>query len=217
MGGPVLELACGSGRVLVPIAQAGYITIGLDRDASMLAALQINLQRSPKSTVYLLLADLAAFRLDTQFPFILIACNTLSTLQAPVRQATLSCVRRHLSTGGVFAAKLPNPSVLTSLADESYPEMEEIFTHPLTGNPVEVYSGWEKSESQVIFKWIYVQKLPDGRYTRLQIENRQELIALETILAEFRYAGLLVKQVLGDFNGSEFGKDSPHLILVASC
>ena len=85
MGGPVLELACGSGRVLVPIAQAGYITIGLDRDASMLAALQINLQRSPKSTVYLLLADLAAFRLDTQFPFILIACNTLSTLQAPVR------------------------------------------------------------------------------------------------------------------------------------
>src|SRR5215471_11119498 len=48
IGGPVLELACGTGRILLPIAREGIAIHGVDASPAMLRVLRQNLQREPK-------------------------------------------------------------------------------------------------------------------------------------------------------------------------
>src|SRR5688572_4868126 len=46
-GGPVLELGCGSGRVLIPTARAGIEVVGIDASESMLHVCRERLDREP--------------------------------------------------------------------------------------------------------------------------------------------------------------------------
>ncbi len=214
-GGPLLELACGTGRVLAALAQAGYMAYGLDREAGMLGVLQKTLPEGVSQSIQVFQADMSAFHLYRQFPLILLACNTFGTLPHPTRQAMLACVCRHLLPGGTFATSLPNPEVLRSLPEKADPEFEEVFYHPLSGNPVEVNCGWQRTEKQIIFHWIYDHLFPNGIVERVSIETCQDLAPVKDYEGEIHEAGLSLEILLGDFDGDEYNPDSPNLILVA--
>ena len=111
-GDPILELGCGTGRVLIPLAQAGYRTVGLDNDPAMLKFLQTQLGPGIPHSPELIEADISEFELARQFPLIILPCNTFSTLSNEQRLDCLGCVRRHLRYGGIFAVSLPNPELL---------------------------------------------------------------------------------------------------------
>ena len=69
-GGPVLEIGCGTGRVLIPTARAGSEIVGLDLSPSMLAVCRSNLAQEPAETqarVRLVEGDMRDFDLDQQF------------------------------------------------------------------------------------------------------------------------------------------------------
>jgi len=71
MGGPVLELGCGSGRTLIPLAEAGYDVVGLDSSPAMLERARTRLERSPFAEhVRLVQGDMTGFDLQTTFPLI---------------------------------------------------------------------------------------------------------------------------------------------------
>ena len=80
--GQVLELGCGTGRVLLALAKSGSQIVGLDCDAEMLAFLRH--QSAPQAGVQanVFQADMSAFHLASQFQLILLPCNTYSTLTA---------------------------------------------------------------------------------------------------------------------------------------
>jgi SAM-dependent methyltransferase len=109
---PILELGCGTGRVLVPLAQHGYTVYGLDHDFDMLLFLHQNLPARVASRVHIFQADFAALHLHQRFGLILMPCNTFSTLTSEVRQVTLESVRQlcsqHAQPGNVqtFGAAL---------------------------------------------------------------------------------------------------------------
>ena len=107
--GPILELGCGTGRVLIALARAGYPAYGLDHDAEMLTLLQLKAGSDPASRCHFFQADMAAFHLARLFSLILLPCNTLSTLPTGTRHAALTHIRQHLSPNGLFAASLPEP------------------------------------------------------------------------------------------------------------
>src|SRR3989304_6386186 len=70
-GGQILELGCGTGRVLTPLAEAGHRVYGLDRDAGVLAVLAGFLKPDFKPWVHLLQGDFAAIPLLAHFSLIL--------------------------------------------------------------------------------------------------------------------------------------------------
>ena len=80
--GPILELGCGTGRVILPFYQEGFRIFGLDYDLQMLAYLK---QQEPALPVFA--ADLTRFHLGMKFSFILLTCNTYSTLSSVQRKA----------------------------------------------------------------------------------------------------------------------------------
>jgi SAM-dependent methyltransferase len=214
-GSPILELGCGSGRVLLPLARAGYHVTGLERDADMLCVLRENLDPSLVGRVALVQGDMAAFELGRRFSLITMPCNTFTTLSKAQRRATLDRVCRHLEPDGLFAASLPNPAVLLRLPRHGEPEVEESFPHPLDGEPVQVSSGWDRREQSLTIHWHYDHLLPDGRVERVSMQASHGLAPTEVYLAELVEAGLDLVERYGDFDRSPYSLDAPSLILLA--
>jgi SAM-dependent methyltransferase len=215
-GDPVLELGCGTGRVLIPMAQAGYHTVGLDHDLSMLKFLQASIALQELHTLLLVAADICRFNLSAKFPLITLPCNTFSTLNTEQQVACLRCVGRHLSEGGVFAVCLPNPELISRLPTQAAAELEDEFIHPDTGNPVQVSSSWRRTKHTLHLTWIYDQLLPDGTVDRKVVNNHQQLNTVNIYLSELENEGLMVRGLYGDFDRSPYTDDSPQLIIQAS-
>jgi SAM-dependent methyltransferase len=214
--GSLLELGCGTGRVLIPLAESGLQVFGLDKDAGMLAILKRNLQPHLRQRVHVWLSSVTQFHLDKQFACILLPCNTLSTFSKHTRQAMFSNVLRHLQPNGVFAASLPNPELLRRLPATSEAEVEEVFPHPRDGEPVQVSSHWKREGQSFKVFWNYDHLLPDGRVERVSAQAVHQLNSADEYLSELEAAGFFRLQVYGDFDWSEYTRRSPSLILVAA-
>lgn len=215
-GQPLLELGCGTGRVLLPLALAGHRVFGLDRDAAMLSVLRRDLPHAVSPNVFIFQADLTAFCLSERFKLILLPCNTYSTLSGTQRAECLDRVRGHLGAPGVFAASLPNPLLLSKLPVRSDPEVEDVFLDPQTGDPIQVSSSWERRAGHFDLFWHYDRLFPDGRVQRLTVRTRHEINPVDTYIRELYAAGFSSIQTYGDFDRSEYGPSSPALILKAT-
>ena len=214
-GARILELGCGTGRVLLPLAEAGYRTYGLDRDAQMLSFLKDITPVGLRSQVNTFQGDLCAYHLAAQFSLILLPCNTYSTLSPIQRAQALRRVRQHLQPSGIFAASMPNPALLEILPLRSDPEIEEVFPHPQDGEPVQVSSAWKRTRQQVAFTWHYDHLLPDGKVDRTTQQVTHYITHKETITGEFNAAGLEICDLYGDFDKSPYTIQASYLILLA--
>ena len=212
---PQLELGCGTGRVLIPLAEAGKTIVGLDNDPDMLHVLNKNLAGSPHARPSIVQADFTAFRFAVDFNLILLTCNTYSTIEPDTRAAFMRLVRDHLSSNGIFATSMPNPLLLKQLPPYADPEVEEVFPHPADGEPVQVSSGWERDRDSVVIHWHYDHLFSDGRVERLSAHVKHYLTTLDQHRQEFKAAGFSALTCLGDYDNSPFSPRSPHLILLA--
>lgn len=100
-GGPVLELACGTGRITARLQAAGHDIVGLDLDADMLAAARRAGVRK------LVQADMRRFSLRSRFGLVFVAYNSLQLLlDDQDRLACLRCALAHLRSGSFLALEL---------------------------------------------------------------------------------------------------------------
>lgn len=213
--GPILELGCGTGRVLLPLAEVCESVFGLDHDPNMLAFLRQSLPSALSSHINVWLADLEAFHLATRFSLIILPCNTFSTLSEKKRRKMLALVQYHLKPGGRFVTSMPNPKYLMQLPATADPEIEDIFPHPVDEEPVQVSSSWERIDQTFSIFWDYDHLLPDGRVDRIRAQAIHHLSTLQTYTQELSSAGFERPILLGDFDGSPYMDDSPYLILIS--
>lgn len=128
VGGPVLELACGTGRLTIPIARDGHRVVGIDASPVMLRAARRKAEagdlplaapaaRTRGGALTLMVGDMRDFELDEVFPLIFVSCNSLGHLLTTDDLTNcLRAVRRHLAPGSLFAFDIMNPD-LRSLAE----------------------------------------------------------------------------------------------------
>jgi SAM-dependent methyltransferase len=108
-GGPVLELACGTGRLTIPLAQYGHNVVGLDSSACMLRRARAKAAEAGVP-VSLIQGDMRDFDLGQRFALVIVSCNSLAHLTG--NDDLLSCFRaveRHLAPGGLLAFDITNP------------------------------------------------------------------------------------------------------------
>jgi SAM-dependent methyltransferase len=223
-GGPVLEVACGTGRVLIPTARAGVAITGLDASPSMLAICRERLEREAaevRSRVQLVEADMRAFRLPQTFPLATIPFRPFQHLLTVEDQlACLECVRRHLTANGRLIVDLYNPSldhlVKTEIGKETDEEPE--FS---TADGRRVIRRQRKAAEDRFnqvnrYELIYYVTHPDGHEERLVHAFRFRYIfrfEAEHLLAR---AGFRVEQLYSGFDKSPYGSQYPgDLIFVA--
>ena len=213
-GEPILELGCGTGRVLLHLARAGFTGVGLDHDRAMLIFLRGILPAGMEACIQLVQADLAAFHFGCSFRLIYLPCNTLSTLRVAERETLFARVAEHLSPDGLFAASIPNPEWLADLPAIGEEEMEETLVHPESGNPLQISSSWERQAGTFRLSWHYDHLLPDGLVERVTLETTHDLARLEDYRSELEMVGLVVEAIYGDFDRSDYSAESSNLILV---
>ena len=101
--GRVLELGCGAGRVLVPLAEAGHEVVGLDRDRALLALADEALVSDARARATLVEGDMTDFSLPGTFDRVLIPFTGLFALEDVAAMARcLACARDHLAPDGAL-------------------------------------------------------------------------------------------------------------------
>jgi SAM-dependent methyltransferase len=128
--GPVLELACGTGRLTIHIAQSGVEIVGLDQSASMLAHAREKAAAAPVNIRWIE-ADCRQFELGRKFALIFMAFNSMQHLHdAKSLAALFANVRKHLAPGGRFIFDVFNPSIAILNRDPNQRYVERQYEDP---------------------------------------------------------------------------------------
>lgn len=222
-GGNVLEIGCGTGRVLIPTARAGVPIAGIDESADMLAQCAEKLQRETaevRDRVELHQSDGRDFDLGEAFALVTAPFRVMQhqiTVEDQLR--FLACVRRHLDPGGRFVFDAFNPSFAALVAADGV-EREDVPDTPLgdgrsfrrTARVKHVRFVDQVSEVELIY---YVKDAPDAEPQRtvqsfdMRWYLRNELVHL---LAR---AGFAVSAIYGEFDRSPLTDASKEIIVVA--
>lgn len=223
-GGPVLELGCGTGRVLIPTAGAGIDIVGLDLSTEMLAICRRRLAAEPQAVqarARLVQADMRQFEFSERFRLATIPFRPFQHLLTVDDQlACLECVHRHLTSDGRLLVDVFNPSLPFLTEDDVGQEFE--------GGPDFTTADGRKVKhrdkivardyfNQVLsIEMIYYVTHPDGRQERqvhafsMRYFFRYEM---EHLLVR---AGFAVEQVYGDYEKNPYGTKYPgELIFLA--
>ena len=109
LGGPLLHLACGTGRVALRLAAQGYQVTGVDIMPEMIARARQKAAERAVSVEWVV-ADARTFQLQRQFPFIFMVCNAFQfLLTREDLEALLARVQEHLLPEGCFLFETRNP------------------------------------------------------------------------------------------------------------
>ena len=220
-GGSVLEIACGTGRVAIHLAQAGVRVVGLDLSAHMLAVARE--KSAGIQNVCWVQADMRSFELGETFELAIIPGQSFHNLTTPEDQAAcLECIKRHLNPGGVLVVHLDPPdfSWLGDLLREKGGVFEaaEQFQHPVSGHLVRASRAWsfEPASQTAISQTAWEEVDAAG-----QVVNRwqTEPVRLHSI---FRFemehllarVGLATVAVYGDFFRHPLEDKSPQMVWV---
>jgi ubiquinone/menaquinone biosynthesis C-methylase UbiE len=178
--GPILELACGTGRVAIPLAEAGYEIHGLDASSAMLSIAEAKRRDLPDiaaSRLFLTEGDMREFAFAIQFDGVYVTFRSFQNLLSPEDQeGCLRCIRRHLRPGGILVLNLFDPRYDLLLPGESKVTIpSRIVTHPISGNRVqiEVLGRTNDVLSQCLTEtWRFTELGPDNATVIRQEELR---------------------------------------------
>lgn len=223
-GGPVLEVGCGTGRVLIPTAQAGVEIVGLDLSPHMLEVCRGRLKAESeevRSRVQLVQGDMRQFELSRTFRLVTLPFRPFQHLTTVEDQlACLGCICRHLAEAGRLILDIFNPS-LESLARQNFGEEiseEPEFSMPDGQRVIRRHKIVSRDAANQInyVELIYYVTHPNGRQERLvQAFPMRYLFRFEAehLLAR---AGFEVEQLYADYDKSPYGSKYPgELIFVA--
>jgi len=213
VGGNVLEVACGTGLVAIPLAIQGVPITGLDITPAMLAHAKYKSEQLGLPIRWIE-GDARNFDLGEKFNFIYMTGNAFQAfLNNSDQQALLQNIRKHLTDEGVFAFETRNPDWKEMTTDLNE---EEWMTYTNNrGYRVRITETREYDHvAQVLAYTLYRRWQEDGgnkeRVTRIVIRYTfpQELNAL------LEHNGFRILEQHGDWDRSPLTKDSPSIISV---
>jgi SAM-dependent methyltransferase len=234
----ILELGCGSGRLLIPLVRDGHTAIGVDLSATMLQRCQERLHRlnaRARARVQILQGDfrcldLPGLRQPTTQRFPLIICPFNSFMHLYTREDVERClaeVRRLLTPEGIFAFDITHPDPIWLARNPTRRFGRARRRHPTTGERL-IYSVSHAYDPATQIDWIRIyyepEPEPGDKITPRNSENRensatrviklaQRLFFPAEIEALLHYNGF---QILHHAGGFEEGLDGALLSIVSA-
>ena len=212
-GGPLLDLACGTGRMSIHMALKGYQVTGVDIVPAMIErACQKAAKRG--ALVEFVISDARNFHLHKQFPCVFMLMNAFQfLLEREDHEGMLVCVSEHLLPDGYFLFETRNP-VPKMLFEVRQPDGERGIAPD--GTQVELTSQQRYDPITQIQHYISQTKFtrPNG-----QLEERTTRTALRYVFPQemeslLHYNGFKIHTVYGDWQLNPLTADSPAMIYV---
>jgi SAM-dependent methyltransferase len=219
--GPVLELGCGTGRVTLPLVQAGADVWGIDASLPMLRVLQrkavVELSTEQRARLHLCCQDMRRAAFPICFASIFCAHSTFGYLVDEADQlAVLGVVRAHLAPAGRFLLDMfvPDPVIMSLPDDEVIHDYRRLRP-----------DGSILERNKTVAKNVVPGINLTTRYYRLLNRDGVQTDAFTTI-DRIRYfypkdlerllrrAGFEVREVKGDFRGAPLGPYSRTAVFI---
>jgi ubiquinone/menaquinone biosynthesis C-methylase UbiE len=221
-GGPVLELGCGTGRIAIPLAEAGVRITGLDISQKMLERAEqkrSTLEPNHRDLLRLVHGDMTSFDLHEQFPLVIIPFRPFQHLISVEEQIRcLTCVRQHLAKGSRLVMDFFQTDA-ARMHDPKFLEAHFVAEYEMSGNrKVRVFeriAAFHRAEQCNDVETAFEVTQPGGHIHR-------HVFAF-TVRYFFRYevehllarCGFRLLELFGDFDRSPLKDDSPETIFVA--
>ncbi len=210
--GPILELACGTGRLTIPIAQKGLDVTGLDISEEMLKQARMKTKKLGLNIEFIH-ADCRNFNLGKKFSLIYYPFNSIAHLtKTSDIEACFSCVKHHITDDGIFIVDHFNPCL--DILNRNPNEVREATRYPDPYSSEEVVITetlkYDKATQLSHIKWFY-KVHTEGEFVHefcMRVFFPQEFDAL------MKYNSFDIINKFGDFVESPFQSDSPKQIMV---
>ena len=220
-GSRVLEVACGSGRVLVPLVAAGSDVVGIDASPHMLSIAREKLEARDLNA-RLLQADMRSFDLEHKdFDLAIVAVKSFAYLTEPEDQLTcLKNIHAHLRPGGMLAIDLLHPR-LEWISAQSGSMRDDLLQHVpergITLSRIESVVSNDLARQVRVIRSIYETvddhgRVIDKRFVEWPYRWMYRFEA-EHLL---RRAGFEAVEVYGGYACQQFVSESPTMLFVAT-
>ncbi len=216
----MLELGCGSGRLAIPLAQAGYQVTGVDFSPAMLQLARAKAGAGKAgANLTLLEGDFSTLDLGGPYRLAIAAMNTFLHLLTQEEQLrALRHWRNHLAPGGLLLLDVLAPDIdeLARLSGQA--EYDKSWNDPDTGATIAkwVVRTVEPAEQILHVIMLYDELLADGKLisrTMVPFDLRYLWHAEAGLL--LRLAGFTLEEVFGDWSLEPFDSGSERMILLA--
>jgi SAM-dependent methyltransferase len=214
----VLELGCGTGRLLIPMLEAGAWVTGLDREAAMLGIARQRLAGFP-GRAQVVTGDMQRFSLPQQFDLVVVGLNTFMHLLTTSQQLDcLRAARAHLRATGLLVIDLPNPhGILREIPDVPVHQ----FTRRSLSVPSTLVTLWSSTSvsvaEQLMRSTLFFDECAGPG------EPLRRTVGEVTLRLTFRYelelllalSGFAVRDIYGDYDSKSYHSGSERLICIA--
>lgn len=217
----VLELGCGSGRVLIPLAKMGINITGIDISDSMLEGCRSKVKKEGLTkTAKVIRGDICNFELHDKFDMIVAPFRVIQALETLEEfQNCLKCVSEHLKDDGfcilgIFRPRFSKEQMAISWINDE-PLFNKELIDPATGYMVRDFAERLRmdAEKQVLYPELIYKIYRDGK---LIDEIRQKIVMKYYYADEFEKiiskAGFKVLDKYGGYHGEMYGEGDELII-----
>lgn len=214
--GPILELACGTGRITIPLARAGYDVTGLDVSKKMLDRAKSKLRNEPAEVrrhAKFIEGDMRTFNLYRKFDLCLVPFFSFQHLLSERDQLqTLSRIRKHLLLGGRFAFNVFNPDLTRAEGLQRLDKVVESRDQTVMRYSVQ----WFDRRNQITYGWLIYEFVgPDGLVRRKVSPFKLKYLFLADVKQLLKKAGFRLEALYGNYDRTKFNSKSPMMAFIA--
>jgi SAM-dependent methyltransferase len=221
-GGSILELGVGSGRVAVPLAEAGWPVTGVDNDPAMLSRARTRAEAAGSvaaGRLELVEGDVAEVRLADRFGLAFIALNSLLVFGDRAAQAAaVRTLAEHLGPGGIAVIDVWLPDADDLARYDGRLVLEYARVDPETGRTVvKTGSAVHDPASQTVhLTTVFDEGVPGEPPVRWLRTDRIRLVSAEELGVFAEAAGLTIELVARGYDLEPIGPGADRAILVAT-
>jgi SAM-dependent methyltransferase len=216
--GPVLDVTCGTGRILLPCLEAGIDVEGLDFYEGMLATLRAKAAAKGLSP-RLHRADMSNFCLQRRFALVMIPFNAfIHNMTQAAQISCLECCREHLLPGGQLVFDTFFPSLEIVGAPQNTRVLEGEMPHPTTGLPMRMYdtrSFDRVAQTQHSVNEIEILAVDGSVETVHRSEISARYIYKHEMALLLRVAGFARWEIYGDFDRRPLTRENDAMVVAA--
>jgi SAM-dependent methyltransferase len=218
-GSPILELACGTGRVLLPLARQGYRATGVDISPAMLDVARRKVAAEGLADrVTLVEQDMRHLTLEARFNLAFVAVNSFMHLPTASDQlAALTRIRQHLNPGGLLILDLFNPDLGKLLDFRGQVALDKEMVDPDTGHRLMKFRS-EKVDlgQQMIYVTFMIDEVDaQGSVRRTLFPFTVHYLFRAELEHLLHRAGFAVEAIYGSYDLDDFSGDSEKMIAIA--
>ena len=219
VGDPILELGCGSGRILAPLAAAGYDVTGIDRSAPMLERARRRLRLVGATGPGLIQAEMDQLpaHLSGRHGLVLLSHNTLlHATTSDSQRAVLSAAREALDLRGMLVLDLINPLADIDASHEASVTFEGSWSGTGGGSVAKFSSRMLDRATQRIATDIWYDHVdPDGLVRRAATRLELRYVTAPELLLQLELSGFVEPQLYGSYDLDPYVEASTHMIVTA--